>query len=102
LWVSAVKESHPTEHFWTISWNPSLLEITGKAQQEFLTIAGSILAMLLELDDVRANEPVAHCEIAIDRTSDTRLGASMYPGNRGNERLITHSSWSRAPDFFCG
>jgi hypothetical protein len=46
-------------------------------QQQLLAIVGPIRAVLLELDNICANEPIAQREIAIDRTGSTDLCASM-------------------------
>jgi hypothetical protein len=85
LGVRAVKDSHPTEHLRTATWNSPFLEVSSKMQQQLLAIARPVRAILLELDNVCANEPIAQREIAIDRTSSTGLRASMDLRNRGNE-----------------
>lgn len=48
------------------------------------------VAILLELDQPRADEPVAENEVAVDRASGSGFGVLVGLGNRGNERVVVH------------
>ena len=50
-------------------------------RQQLLAIAGPILAVLFELDDIRTNRPVAQSELPINRTGSAGLCTSMDLGN---------------------
>src|ERR1700738_3414515 len=79
--VNAVKDAHPTEHFRTAPRNASPLEVSSETRQQLLSIAGPILAVLVELDYICTNEPVAQREMPIDRAGSAGLCASMNLGN---------------------
>jgi len=77
LRVRAVKHPHSTEHFRTATRNSPFLEISSEMQQQLLAIVRPVRTILLELDNVCANEPITQREIAIDRAGSTGLRASM-------------------------
>jgi hypothetical protein len=65
LRASAVKDPRPTQHFGTATRNSLPFEIPSETRQQLLAIADPILAVLLELDHMRTNEPVAQREIPL-------------------------------------
>jgi hypothetical protein len=59
LWIYAVEEPHTPKHFCAATGDRPLLQVARQSRQKLFAVDSPIFTILLELNDVRTDEPVA-------------------------------------------
>ena len=97
FWVGAVKQAHATEHFTAASAEPAFDQVDFKTWQQILTVGRAVFTVLFELDQLRANDPVAQHQQAIDGRDGAGLGVLMNLSDSFDELPIFHGGILTAP-----
>lgn len=85
LRVAEIEQPHSFEHLCAGSRNVLPAQVGGNAFEQPGPIFRAVLAILLKLNEVGADEPVAEDEVAVDRPRRAGLGLLVSGGDGGKE-----------------
>jgi len=94
LRIVARKQAHAFKHVGADAFDAASAEVGGQAAQQPLAVLRPVFAVLLELDDIGADDPVAQNKGLVDRGRSAPDAFGVQSGDGLNQGVIIHCAAS--------